>query len=319
MVSNKFMKMLTSMLSIFCGILFLSSCSNNIDYTFQIPEEDIEVDIWTDSFIQVGSYESIDIIWVIDDSCSMSNNDPELLAGIESMMNHLPLDVDWRLKMITAGPNKVQQPSTFPLTQGSDYQDALDMYSLLPYDGGEAGFTSIKNYILHDSYAQTWLRPNAALLVVFVSDEEEQSLFSVNEFTSWYGSLRKDVYLASIVNVDLAFSLCGYKFSNADTGYRYMEATNSFNGNIIDICSPDWSSGVKEATSEIQPYESLELTHLPWEETIVVFENGTPHSDWYYNSDNNTIYLNQIPSEGSLVEMSYSIKEYLINGVTSLE
>ena len=63
-----------------------------------------------------------------------------------------------------------------------------------------------------------------------------------------------------------------------------MEATNNLNGNIIDICSADWSAGGQEATSELKPYDSLELSHLPWEDTIVVFEDGIPHSDWYYDS-----------------------------------
>jgi hypothetical protein len=295
-----------------CGILALTSCSNNIDYTFQAPQENIEVDIWTDSFTQVGSYENMDIIWVIDDSCSMADNDTELLAGIEAMMNNLPPDMDWRLKMITAGAYGPKQSTTFPLTQGATYKDALYMYSELPYDGGEAGFTSVQNYVLYDTYAQTWLRNDAALLVVFVSDEEEQSSMTVSEFTIWYRATRETVYMASIVNIDPAQSLCSYHFTSTNTGFRYMSATNNFNGNIIDICSSDWSAGVQEATSELQPSDSLNLSHLPWEDTIVVFEDGTPHSDWYYNSLDNTVYLNAIPAEGSLVEVSYSIEEYLI-------
>lgn len=306
------MKGIVCILSLFCTILLLTSCSNNIDYTFQVPQENIEIDIWTDSFIQVGDYENMDIIWVIDDSCSMVDNDKELLAGIEAMMNNLPPDIDWRLKMITAGGLAVQQSTTFPLTQGADYQDALNMYSQLPYDGYEMGFASVQDYILNDTYAQTWLRKDAALLVVFVSDEEEQSSLTVSEFTNWYQSIRRTSYLASIINVEPSFSLCPYHFTSTNTGFRYMEATNNLNGNIIDICSADWSAGVQEATSELKPYDSLELSHLPWEDTIVVFEDGIPHSDWYYDSLDNTIYLNTLPTEGSLVEMSYSIKEYLV-------
>ena len=40
-------------------------------------------------------------------------------------MNNLPPDIDWRLKMITAGGLAVQQSTTFPLTQGADYQMPL--------------------------------------------------------------------------------------------------------------------------------------------------------------------------------------------------
>lgn len=299
-----------SLIAIF--FLALISCTTNMDYTLgtsSFPEE-LETDIWIDSFTQVGSFESIDILWVIDRSCSMNNNDTELLLGIESMMNLLSPDVNWRLKMITAGNWGVPQSNSFPLTQGATYHDALSMLNTLPDDGGEAGFEALYNYITYDSYAQTWLRRDAAILVVFVSDEEEQSSMSVNEFTSWYESLRSSAYASSIVNVDAAKSMCASTPSSMNIGYRYIEATDYFKGNVIDICSSDWSSGVAEATSRIEPYEHYTLSHLPYEDTVVVFQNGLPLNTWYYEPLDNTVYFDEPPAEGALIEIGYSVKEY---------
>jgi len=295
-------------------VLVATSCSTNLDYRLTVPADPPpEIDIWVDSFVQVGAYESIDIIWVIDGSGSMHDNDTELLLGIEAMMNNLPSDINWRLKMITAGDSAyVTQATTFPLTQGDSYKDALNMYSQLPGDGGEAGFAALQNYILNDSYAQTWLRREAALLVVFVSDEEEQSTMFVSDFNLWYGNLRNSVYVSSIVNVDPLDSVCSYTPNGSYIGYRYIEATSYFNGNVIDICSSDWSSGVEEATSKIDPYDSYELTHSPQEDTIVVFEEGIPMPGWHYDSSDNTVYFDTLPDEGVLVEIGYSIEEYAI-------
>ena len=296
-------------------VLVATSCSTNIDYTVSVPQEPPpEVDIWIDSFVQVGAYESIDIIWVIDGSGSMSDNDTELLLGIEAMMNNLPLDINWRLKMITAGDSVyITQSTAFPLTQGSTYKDALNMYSQLPNDGGESGFSALQNYVLNDSYAQTWLRREAALLVVFVSDEEEQSSMMVSDFNTWFSALRNSVYVASIVNVDPVDSVCTYAPYGANIGYRYMESTTYFNGNIIDICSADWSSGVAEATSKIEPYESYKLTHSPQEDTLVVFEDGLPFHGWYYDAPENTVHFDIIPGEGMWMEIGYSIEEYIVD------
>ena len=36
----------------------------------------------------------------------------------------------------------------------------------------EAGFDALYAYLVENSYNQSWLRPDAGLLVVFVSDEE---------------------------------------------------------------------------------------------------------------------------------------------------
>jgi len=295
-------------------VLVATSCSTNIDYTVTAPQEPPpEIDIWVDSFVQVGAYESIDIIWVIDGSGSMNDNDTELLSGIEAMMNNLPTDINWRLKMITAGDSTyVTQSTTFPLTQGDTYKDALNMYSQLPNDGGESGFAALQDYVLNDTYAQTWLRREAAMLVVFVSDEEEQSAMMVSDFNTWYLALRNSVYMASIVNVDPVDSICSHPPYGSNIGYRYMESTTYFNGNVIDICSSDWSSGVEEATSKIEPYESYKLTHSPQEDTIVVFQDGLPLHGWYYDITDNTVYFDVIPAEGAWVEIGYSIEEYAV-------
>jgi len=297
---------------IFLVLCSLFSCTTNVDYTLgsSAPPEELETDIWVDSFTQVGSYENIDIIWVIDRSCSMNNNDVELLLGIESMMNLLSSDVNWRLKMITAGDWGIPQSNSFPLTQGATYNDALSMLNSLPDDGGEAGFAALLDYVNHDSYAQTWLRRDAAMLVVFVSDEEEQSNMLVSDFTSWYEDLRESVYLSSIVNVDGLVSVCSATPSNLNVGYRYIEATDYFKGNVIDICSSDWSSGVAEATSRIDPYEFYTLSHLPHEDTIVVFQNEIPFNAWYYDPLDNTIYFDETPAEGVLMEIGYAVREY---------
>jgi len=305
---------------------FLAACDNNFDYVIHTdgtpPEKETiyvtvepDVDVWVDSFIQVGAYEDIDILWVIDGSCSMVAHEPALMDGIDHMINNLPPDVNWRLKMITAGDgSRIAQSTTFPLTRGDTVSDAVNMYNQLPYDGSEAGFSAVQNYMMFDTYAKTWMRPTAALLVVFVTDEKEQSTLTSTEFINWYGLQRPSVYLAFIGHVYPSDSICSYIPNSTMVGVKYMDAVNFFAGNIIDICEEDWSSGVDEATQNIKPYEEYELQHIPYEDTIVVFEDGLPmeKSLWSYDSATNIVYFNVIPLEGALVEMAYSIKYYRI-------
>ncbi len=281
-----------------------SSCTT-IDYGLGEPRHPIN--IWVDSFTQAGAYEAIDILWVIDRSCSMNDNDTEVIAGVEAMMNSLSPDVNWRLQMITTGLQA--QPNTFPLTQGSTSKDALYMLAGLPSDHLEQGFTAVQDYIEYDAYAQTWLRPYAALLVVFVSDEEEQSKMSAADFTAWYKYQRGSVYLSSIVNVETADSVC-LSLAQANVGYKYMEAANHFNGNIIDICSTDWSAGVEEATQRLEPVDQWALTHVPALETLVVFIDGLPDYGWEYDEETNKVYFDTAPPEAALVEISYAVHEY---------
>ena len=308
-----------------CGALLMSSCTTNIDYAIHgggegeketiIEYIEIEVEpdaeIWIDSFDQVGEFDEIDILWVIDKSCSMSVHDDSLIDGVQAMMNNLPTDVNWRLKMITAGGSShIVQPTTFPLTRGDTPTDALDMLNALPADGYEKGFDAAKNYIMTDAYAQTWMRHDASLLVVFVSDEEEQSAMTVNDFIMWYENIRNGVYMASIVNVDTADSICTHAPYSNMIGARYMEATDYFSGNVIDICEDDWGTAVEEATNEIEPYENYRLTHIPYTDTIVVFADGSMYNDWRFDETDNKVYFDILPAEGVHVEIGYEVKEY---------
>ena len=154
------------------------------------------------------------------------------------------------------------------------------------------------------------MRPDAALLVVFVSDEEDQSddyFANVDDFKSWYGSQRGgSAFVASIVNVAAADSVCEHYVNSIDIGDRYMEATNYFSGVVIDVCSEDWSTGVQDASSRLEPYESIELTYVPADTSSMrVFINGSLNWDWYYEPSDNTVYFTVIPAGNDHVDIAY--------------
>jgi len=264
--------------------------------------------IWIDSFTQHMSIDGIDILWVVDRSGSMNRYNAELLAGVEAMLLALPIS-DWRLVMISADPARAINSTEFPLVPGDDAADAAAMLATLTTAPYEEGFNSVYDYINHNPYSSTWMRSDAGLLVVFVSDEEEQSDIEYpypSDFISWYSSLRMgSVFMASIVNQESSESLCTWPPSPIDVGDRYMEATNMLGGVVVDICDTDWSPGVTDATHSIEPVEKILLTHKAEVDSIRVFINGLLNHDWYYAESENTVYFTIIPSAGQLVEVGY--------------
>lgn len=271
-------------------------------------------EIWVDEFEQVEDFDKIDIIWVLDRSCSMTSINQTLLDSIETMMNALPTDVNWRLKMITAGTAwTTLQPDTFPLTRGDILSDAEQMLNALPGDQGEEGFDALQNYVSINEYARTWLRPSAAMLVVFVSDEEEQSDNSatVEDFTRWYEAYRPTVFLASIVNLPRDESICDPRPLSHNVGDRYIEAAEYFEGEVVDICLDDWSLAVRQATNQMKPIEFYELTHEPYVESIIVYVDGEVSYDWHYNDVQNMIEFTVVPPSFAEVRMAYLVKQYL--------
>ena len=263
--------------------------------------------IWIDSFTQHMSIDGIDILWVVDRSGSMNRYNAELLLGVEAMLAALPVS-DWRLVMISADPTRAVVSNEFPLVPGDDIDDAAAMLATLTSAPYEEGFNAVYQYINHNPYSSTWMRPDAGLLVVFVSDEEEQSDIEYphpSDFISWYGSLRMgSVFMASIVNHDPSVSLCGW-VNPIDIGERYMEATVMLGGVVVDICDTDWSPGVTDATHSIEPVEKVKLTHKAEVDSIRVFINESLNYDWYYTESENTVYFTTIPSAGQLVEIGY--------------
>ncbi len=267
-----------------------------------------EGEIWIDSFTQHMSVDGIDILWVVDRSGSMGRYNAELLNGIQAMLGALPTS-DWRLVMISADPTKSVLSTEFPLVPGDDIIDAEAMLGTLIMAPWEEGFNSVYQYINHNPYSSTWMRADAGLLVVFVSDEEEQSDIeypAASDFLSWYQMQRMgSVFMASVVNQEASTSLCDRPPNPIDVGDRYIEATNLLGGVVVDICDTDWSPGVTDATHSIEPIEKVELTYKADSDTIRVFVNGSLNHDWYYVESENTVYFTILPSAGQLVEIGY--------------
>ncbi len=301
----------------------ISACAS--DYTVMTREKIVEVErivevpvyievevptdgeVQVDSFIQSNSVNGIDILWVIDNSGSMDDNQSSLLSGIAAMMSALPPN-GWRLAMISADPGAAVQEQQFPLVPGDNALDAEMMFTSMITGPKEKGFDSVYRYITDNTYSSTWMRWDAALLVVFVSDEEEQSsvhLSSVNDFIGWYGELRPSVYLSSIVNLPNETSLC--EPAAHEIGHKYIQATQHFSGVVVDICSSDWAPGVAAASSLVEPVEELSLSLTPVVPTIRVFIDGQLDAGWSYDGTQNRIIFSPIPAGGSLVEVGYII------------
>jgi len=285
--------------------VYIEDTSNPVEVIVEVlveVEDTAADDIWVDSFIQPSSSSGVDIVWVVDRSGSMSNNQTKLEAGFQAMLTDLNASWDamWRVAIISADSNYAANEQQFPLLFGDTEIDAMTM---LQNTGGhrEEGFKAFYSYYT-GSYAQNWMRHEAALLVIFVSDEDDQStnMFSqASDFVQWYSGLRSTVFLASIV------------VSTTDceplVGDRYMEATNLLNGIVVDICSDDWTPSVQAALQQIQPFEEWGLSHVPYygEQGIFVFIDGQPSSDWHYDSSRNVVVFDVTPNGDALVEIAY--------------
>ena len=280
-----------------------------VEVEVYVPDTSEPDPIWVDSFVQPAANSGVDIIWVIDPSGSMNIHRTRVLQGISDMMSALP-QVNWRLTIISAANNTALNDADFPLLPGDTVADAQADYQNSVYGYLEAGMYAVYNYIENNSSSANWLREDASLLIVFVSDEEDQSQTQfplVSDFTKWLDVQRESVYVASIVNFEQANSQCT-NVNPIYVGYRYMDVAQYYNGQIIDICSSDWSAGVIDAANGAVPYTEYPLTEVPSDYNyITVFVDGAVYHDayWDYNPVGNKIEFILEPTGGSLVEIAY--------------
>ena len=273
----------------------------------RIEDTGISEPIWVDSFTQPVVSNGVDIIWVIDGSGSMRDDQNKILQGIQDMLQNLP-SYNWRLMILSMSRSESAGNTSFPLLPGDSYDDAVAMMLLNVTHNQEHGFDSLYEYITFNMFAHQWMRPDAALLVVYVSDEDDYSNYhhiTVDQQYDWLRNLREQVHVSAIVTQDPAISTCPNSNFN-DMGKKYMELADLFGGQKIDICSPDWSQGVAAASSGLTLHEHYDLTNIPADpNAIYVFVDGQPFYDFHYVETENRIYFDVTPPEDSLVEIAY--------------
>ena len=266
-----------------------------------------EYPVWSQTYIQPSHGNGVDILWVVDPSGSMYGNWPQVVLGVEQMLLALPANVNWRLEIIPADPNRAYALSSFPILPGDSLSTVQSHLQNNISGHYEKGFDSVKRYMQNNSDAQNWMRPDAALLIVFVSDEDDQSSLSSYEFITWASLVRSEVFIASIVNVDHATSLCPTQFQIMDIGTNYIDVANHFSGQIIDICDSDWSSGVSQAAQQVQLVEEVDLDYTPVSiDHIEVFVDNVLYPDWTWDEPNNKILFTVTPPESSIITVSYN-------------
>ena len=266
-----------------------------------------EYPVWSHSYVQPSHGNGVDILWVVDPSGSMYGNWPQVVLGVEQMLLALPSNVNWRLELIAADPNRAYSLSSFPILPGDSLSTVQSHLQNNISGHYEKGFDAVKRYVQNNSDAQNWMRADAALLIVFVSDEDDQSSLSTSEFISWVSLVRQEVFVASVVNVDPAISICPTQYNAIDIGQNYMDVANHFSGVTIDICDVDWSSGVSQAAQQVQLIEEIVLDFTPVDiDHIEVFVDNVLYPDWTWDEPNNKIVFAVTPPESSIITVSYN-------------
>ena len=282
------------------------SVITNPDVIVQDTSEKRETKVVVEHFVQPDKPENLDVLFVIDTSCSMSDNFENVSIGLDLLRDDIEtLTYDYQIGMINSSLQ--QQYFVGPFDTDSTAVDIFMGPYFLGRDPREEPFTSLYQFTTTPE-GQEFLRPNVDKLYIFVSDETEQSIIPVTMFKEWmddyHSEVQHDVVVIGIS--DVSSEECKQFFYLPEGAEnRFLIFANYYNKNIIDICG-DFQLALADSSFLLNPITYKNLGETPIEDSIVVYKDGETQQDWYYLETTNTVYFEFEIEPNSIIKIGYN-------------
>lgn len=248
------------------GVVGLAACS----------EYDVHEQSYNDVFIQEAEIRLSDVLFVIDDSASMSEEQERLTANFTAFLDVMAEgDAEWQLGVTTTditatGAGLLRGGIFSPETP--DLVAEVGAAVAVGNDGSrdEAGLEAAA--LALDGRNPGFVRPDAELHVVVFSDEEDVSPGEVPDYVAGYRETAGTGFAQVHAIVGDLPAGCASGSSAAGPGGRYVEAVALTGGWRESICSDDYSELlVRVGVSAVGLPDSFELTSIPQPDTIRVW------------------------------------------------
>ena len=273
----------------------------------------------SDEFLQQGN-RSVDILWVVDSSCSMAREQEALGDNFATFLQIVDqLTLDYRIGVITAdlddqGLLQGSPAQVTPTTPNAEQVFAANVLVGQLGSGAEQGFDSLRRAVI-DGAAGDFLRSTAQLRVISVSDEDDQSvaLASVADYMAELQSLKASPSYVIHSDISGGDSGCISTLANADPAPRYVEATTMTGGLSTSICEAGWVQTLTNLAWLSDSYADtfvLSQTAIPASVTPLV--DGTPVTlGWTWNDPLNAVVFepDAVPDDGSLIRIEYAVDQ----------
>lgn len=262
----------------------------------------------------------LDILWVVDNSGSMSDEQSSLGANFSSFIdNFIYKDVDFKMAVTTTDVSTTYKKglmvsgSDLKLTSAKAKEDPIqfksDFRKLVNVGtrghGTESGLAATEGFM--EKYAHSFVRPEAYLAVVVISDEEDQSSKTVKQYADYLKTFKISEGLVKFYSVvDVNNRNCCSK-GIATGGERYKQASNLTAGLIANIRDDFHNVLTAMGDSIINLLDSFALASEPVAGSLKVYVNGALTNDYTYDSATHSIkfHENYLPPVGAEIKVTY--------------
>ncbi len=275
--------------------------------------------------------DAVDVLLVVDNSSSMAEEGPRLAGATGALFDAAQArGVDLRVAVTTTG---LVPSGADPRCPGG--ADGGEAGRFFPVDGSRprivtAATPNARSVLAANTQVGTchyleqgmeamrlalsaplvtgenrgFLRREARLGVVFVSEEDDHSGFPVQEYVAFLRDLKGGGAVAGgIVDVD---QRCA---ATSGVAHRYLELAAATGGVTASICQGDFTAPLRAiADRAYTPETGFALAEVPDAAGVIVAVDGVlaPPSSYLYDAGSNEIRFHAPPSPGARVEVTYT-------------
>lgn len=260
---------------------------------------------------EVQATNQVDVLFVVDNSGSMYDNQQNLANNFAHFINSADIlgnQADFHIGVITTDVENPLESGLLqglpkillPTTPNLEQEFAMHVQVGTAGSGWEQGLQA--SYLAlspplssYSMYNADFLRRDAALAIVIVSDEDDNTSNPVEFFVNYLQGLKAVQGLPVIISgVTGGPNGCQADGNSAFPAPRYDQAITLTGGLWLDICASDWAAGLEHLGETVFSVANrFHLSGLPDPETIDVTVNGAPVSDqaWVYDPNTNSLVI----------------------------
>jgi len=254
-----------------------------------------------------------DIVFSVDQSCSMNEDKLALAAESSTFINYLDSYAsDWQI-MVSSEDNGCNSGGILTAST-PNYQKTFE--DAVFWAGWLADLTEALLSIADAAVQATdagecnfgFLRPDAILHVISVSDEPEQSIYeNGRDWADLVASINAKKGDSAMVKFSAIAGDYPGGCATADEGDGYWQAVNSSGGVFLSICS-NWATPANMAllADASVTRDTFQLSGTPVESTIEVKINGSVRTDWTFDAARNSVVITgTAPGGGDTIVITY--------------
>lgn len=268
-------------------------------------------------FEQPGESVSADVLFVIDNSASMEEEQQRLGENFESFVGVLAeTSADFQIGVVTtdtSGESAGYLTGPLLTPETPDLEAAFAAAVTVGTDGARDEQGLWASALAVDGRNPGLVRPESRLNVVYVSDEDDHSPAAVD---SYLQTLRDRAGSGGFAAHALVGSLpagCVSGTSAADPGGRYLQAADATAGYHDSICAESYAPLLTQVGLDAAGWnDTFVLEQLPQPDTIVVRVDAVvipqrERDGWVYDAGDNAVVFDgrAVPRPGMTVDIEY--------------